>query len=372
MRLVIAADKLDAISWMSTKAGICTFGRIAAALPVFQRTVTKTIRPRGSSTHRPPGASLVYLLSCLLLSHFVHDKYRYGTMNKNWNDRADKDLFFTILSVKNIGVISGAEWTTIGNHMRSLGYGFTNEGCRQHFQGLRRAQNKAEADGTHTDSARRADPTLNPITRRPGPGRGRPRKSQAPDQGQPDVDADASPTELSPDIPTTISATVPAVLPGAIVSSPMPGQGPGMSSPIVPIQQQQHQQVQPQHQHQFQQQQFQQQLQQHQVQLQPQLKTEIPDADGIPVSSQTSNHIVSNHLVGSEPGSATPQEQLELDAVHSGDDDADEHPAKRQRLDPHGLAQDSALDDEAVLALAAHNGTDATDPYPPDFGYREA
>lgn len=51
-------------------------------------------------------------------------------MNKNWGDRADKDLFFTILSVKNIGVISGAEWTTIGNHMRSLGYGFTNEGCR--------------------------------------------------------------------------------------------------------------------------------------------------------------------------------------------------------------------------------------------------
>lgn len=51
-------------------------------------------------------------------------------MNKNWNDRADKDLFFTILSVKNIGVISGSEWTTIGNHMRTLGYGFTNEGCR--------------------------------------------------------------------------------------------------------------------------------------------------------------------------------------------------------------------------------------------------
>lgn len=50
--------------------------------------------------------------------------------NKNWNDRADKDLFFTILSVKNIGVISGAEWTTIGNHMRTMGYGFTNEGCR--------------------------------------------------------------------------------------------------------------------------------------------------------------------------------------------------------------------------------------------------
>ncbi|KAL6400564.1 hypothetical protein AUP68_16277 [Ilyonectria robusta] len=53
--------------------------------------------------------------------------------NKNWNDRADKDLFFTILSVKNIGIISGAEWTTIGNHMRTLGYGFTNEGCRHNW-----------------------------------------------------------------------------------------------------------------------------------------------------------------------------------------------------------------------------------------------
>lgn len=50
--------------------------------------------------------------------------------SKNWSDRADKDLFFTILSIKNIGIISGPEWTTIGEHMRTLGYGFTNEGCR--------------------------------------------------------------------------------------------------------------------------------------------------------------------------------------------------------------------------------------------------
>ena len=58
------------------------------------------------------------------------DPHSIDMNQKNWNDRADKDLFFTILSVKNIGVISGGEWTTIGNHMRSLGYGFTNEGCR--------------------------------------------------------------------------------------------------------------------------------------------------------------------------------------------------------------------------------------------------
>lgn len=47
----------------------------------------------------------------------------------------------------------------------------------QHFQGLRRAQQKAEANGALGDNPRKVDPTLNPITRRPGPGRGRPRKS---------------------------------------------------------------------------------------------------------------------------------------------------------------------------------------------------
>ncbi|KAM0247359.1 hypothetical protein ACHAQJ_009867 [Trichoderma viride] len=269
--------------------------------------------------------------------------------------------------------------------MRGLGYGFTNEGCRQHFQGLRRAQNKSETDDGHSDSARRADPTMNPITRRPGPGRGRPRKSQASDLTQPDVEDAAavsvsvSPTGLSAGIPTAISAAVPtmlpgAMVPGAMVPSTMPSQGPGMVSHAIPIQQHQHPhqhpQLQPhhqqQHQHQFQHQQFQQQLQQHPSQLQPQLKTEIPEGDGVSGPAQTSNHIASSHLVESEPGSATSQDQLQLDAVQSGDDDndTDEHPAKRQRLDPDDLTQDSALDDEAVLALAAHNGTDATDPYP--------
>jgi len=51
-------------------------------------------------------------------------------MNKNWGDKADKDLFFTLLSVKNVGVITGSEWATVGNTMRMMGYGFTNEGCR--------------------------------------------------------------------------------------------------------------------------------------------------------------------------------------------------------------------------------------------------
>lgn len=137
--------------------------------------------------------------------------------SKTWGDKADKDLFFTILSVKNIGVISGAEWTTIGNHMRTLGYGFTNEGCRQHFQGLRRAQQKAESNGNSGDNPRKLDPTLNPITRRPGPGRGRPRKSGAgldPSLGGSDQDAqhelDAPGSVSSPITPGAVAATQPS------------------------------------------------------------------------------------------------------------------------------------------------------------------
>ncbi|KXJ97001.1 hypothetical protein Micbo1qcDRAFT_191609 [Microdochium bolleyi] len=115
-------------------------------------------------------------------------------MNKNWGDRADKDLFFTILSVKNIGVITGAEWTTIGNSMRIMGYGFTNEGCRQHFQALRRTQHKkAVAVSTNPDGSPKYDPALNPITRRPGPGRGRPRKNAASTTGEPGAAAQLPP-----------------------------------------------------------------------------------------------------------------------------------------------------------------------------------
>ncbi|CAK7264976.1 hypothetical protein SEPCBS119000_001270 [Sporothrix epigloea] len=99
---------------------------------------------------------------------------------KNWNTRADKDLFFTILSVKNIGIISGIEWANIGHHMRVLGYDFSNEGCRQHFQGLRRSQKKvellADAKGISpgssatvgADAAEEAHPArlANPVRRR--------------------------------------------------------------------------------------------------------------------------------------------------------------------------------------------------------------
>ncbi|KPA46695.1 hypothetical protein FLAG1_00271 [Fusarium langsethiae] len=143
--------------------------------------------------------------------------------SKNWNDRADKDLFFTILSVKNIGVISGSEWTTIGNHMRSLGYGFTNEGCRQHFQGLRRAQHKAETTGPNGDTVRRNDPTMNPITRRPGPGRGRPRK-------QPPVPVPGAPGEGAPHPPLA-----PGIIPGPPPNSAPPYPQGASAQPYGPV-----------------------------------------------------------------------------------------------------------------------------------------
>ena len=40
-----------------------------------------------------------------------------------------------------------------------------------------------------------------------------------------------------------------------------------------------------------------------------------------------------------------------------------EHAAKRQRLDEDNMDEDQGLDDEAVLALAAHGGPSAGDTY---------
>ncbi|KAI4600366.1 hypothetical protein KJ359_000720 [Pestalotiopsis sp. 9143b] len=153
-------------------------------------------------------------------------------MNKNWGDRADKDLFFTILSVKNIGIISGSEWTTIGNHMRTLGYGFTNEGCRQHFQGLRRAQHKVESNGFTGEKPRQGDPTLNPITRRPGPGRGRPKRIPPVPIARPQ-----GPGSVPGSAPGPIPGPVPSAAPGLAPGS-APGHAPG---PVpVPVQNQDH------------------------------------------------------------------------------------------------------------------------------------
>ncbi|KAI9158482.1 hypothetical protein HJFPF1_06477 [Paramyrothecium foliicola] len=255
---------------------------------------------------------------------------------KNWNDRADKDLFFTILSVKNIGVISGSEWTTIGNHMRGLGYGFTNEGCRQHFQGLRRAQNKAETNGVINEQMRR-DPTMNPITRRPGPGRGRPRKQPA-TPVDPNVSIDNSLT-----VPDPLHSTSPGL--GSSEAS-MQNQGPQTYPSPIPHPASQ--------------------------------KLEHPDQAAMSqgVSSQLGMQTPSDPMapvhIPSQSTSVPPPEPLPLEEENEDEDDTDDHDAKRQRLMESELDQDPTLDDEAVLALAAHNGPGSADPYQAEFTYGEA
>ncbi|KAK2605954.1 hypothetical protein QQS21_003680 [Conoideocrella luteorostrata] len=250
--------------------------------------------------------------------------------SKNWNDRADKDLFFTILSVKNIGVISGAEWTSIGNQMRLLGYGFTNEGCRQHFQGLRRIQNKAEANGSHPANSWQPDHTMNPITRRPGPGRGRPRKqSSMGAEGQVPVQ---SQTNASP------------AQDHSVISAPEPAQ-----EPLTPNLQHVHQLP---HGRQVQQ-------QQHPHQHQQDLQDDNVAAENTVAVPQPN--------IAPTDSPATPATEADVSSAPSqpndGDDveGIDEHPAKRQRLDTQELERDQPLDDEAVLALAAHNGAAGPD-----------
>ncbi|KAL2694449.1 hypothetical protein Neosp_001027 [[Neocosmospora] mangrovei] len=341
--------------------------------------------------------------------------------NKNWNDRADKDLFFTILSVKNIGVISGAEWTTIGNHMRGLGYGFTNEGCRQHFQGLRRAQNKAESNGGLNENSRKVDPTMNPITRRPGPGRGRPRKQPPvpvagvpgegiPNQGmglvapgphaQPVQAYGVAPGQAILPQPMPTTAAVPGSIP-APAPAPVAATAPGPSAPVTagaPAAAPTDQLVShatfpspprapelpqnPPHLHPLQQ------------GVQNQETRQEPPRDlreGTNTSSTSQPQTVEpNHQPPSE--SVGPSEHLEeanedidadadadvvdpiadVDADGDADADADldEPAAKRPRLASPDPSKE-VMDDEAVLALAAHSGP--ADPFPSDFAtYGEA
>ncbi|KAK4043594.1 hypothetical protein C8A01DRAFT_43532 [Parachaetomium inaequale] len=279
-------------------------------------------------------------------------------MNKNWNDRADKDLFFTILSVKNIGVISGSEWTTIGNHMRSMGYGFTNEGCRQHFQGLRRAQNKTE-NGATGESPRKVDPTQNPITRRPGPGRGRPRKQPVAEGAAVGPDGmpapgvhpvGAPPAGVAPGAPGAPplvpgAAPVPGMahgvpvhpqfagLPGVPAAPPTPGSAiPGApGTPAMP---------------------------------------NVPPAHGLPVThGQPQPHPPQVSQGIAPQAQMTAHEDL---AVDPGLDEEpeDDHAAKRQRLDD---SQEPSLEDEAVLnALAGHNNPATPGEYTTEYTYGDA
>lgn len=284
--------------------------------------------------------------------------------NKNWNDRADKDLFFTILSVKNIGIISGTEWTTIGNHMRTLGYGFTNEGCRQHFQGLRRAQNKAEINGTG-ESSRKNDPTMNPITRRPGPGRGRPRKQppapiegalimgglgpEIPDTNDPGAHIPGDPGSMMPIPPPGTALSLPVSLTAEPMVQPLTG--PPMTFPSPPHEPE---------------------LPQHPPHLHPLQGQQPQDPEQPAQPLEEDPKLISGQPPSEEsvePIDVSPAPAESLSRVHDLDAEGEEPDAKRQRLSSPDDTKEE-LDDEAVLALAAHSGP--TDPFPSDFSYGEA
>lgn len=176
---------------------------------------------------------------------------------------------------------------------------------RQHFQGLRRALNKAEESEPAPDTSKRVDPTLNPITRRPGPGRGRPRKSQS---GPVDAGAGAdsagssSATPLDPNMTTAPSTSAGPVHDPAL--QPHPSQA---------------------------------------------IDTD-PSSLGHPAAMEDEDALAASAAGNDADASGQ--------ALHqTGDMNVDDHPSKRQRLESDVMDHETALDDEAVLALAAHNGT---------------
>lgn len=178
----------------------------------------------------------------------------------------------------------------------------------QHFQGLRRAQQKAEANGALSENPRKIDPTLNPITRRPGPGRGRPRKSAG---GGPDSES-ASPGQVQAELEL----------------------------------QDQQQQSQPE------------QLQQ-QAPMQPQ-----PPMDPNVGPAPTPMMDAAPPQVEASPPQQPMIMQTEGVSFEDASEESDEHAAKRPKLEEN---HDPALNDEAILsALAAHTQPGSVEHYNPE------
>ena len=209
----------------------------------------------------------------------------------------------------------------------------------QHFQGLRRAQNKAESSGLASNtSARNNDPTQNPITRRPGPGRGRPRKIPVANPANP-----ADPTNPAPG-PLAPMGAAPVAPMGTGVPAPIPGVVPGMApsnAPALPN-----------------------------VAGMPNIPPphgdgesmtdahSIQDADGeSPQPRMTGDGSLSGH--GDTPIGD------DLAAVDPSLEDPEEHMAKRPRLHDNS---DPSLEDVAVMnALSAHNNPGGGMGFHPDY-----
>ncbi len=175
---------------------------------------------------------------------------------------------------------------------------------------MRRATNKIEAAPPPADMAlRRVDPSLNPITRRPGPGRGRPRKSQSA----------AGEGSAGPESADTGSVT--PLDPNMSVS---PGVAPGPTPAAAAHNQSVHAQA---------------------------MDTEQGSVDH-QIAMEDEQALATSAGTAPFPNAST---------SHGPDASTDEHPSKRAKLDSDAMDQESAMDDEAVLALAAHNGTTPAD-----------
>ncbi|KAK7727548.1 hypothetical protein SLS53_001219 [Cytospora paraplurivora] len=189
----------------------------------------------------------------------------------------------------------------------------TNIAISQHFQGLRRAQQKAEATGILGENPRKIDPTLNPITRRPGPGRGRPRKSAGGGQGS----ESASP-------------------------------GLGQAQVESQVEQQVHQQ---------------QHSQSVQLQQQPSMQPQLPmDPNVGPAPTPMMD--AAPPQVEAPPPQQPMVLQSEGVSFEDASEEPDEHAAKRPKLEEN---HDPALNDEAILsALAAHTQPGSVEHYNPE------
>ena len=185
---------------------------------------------------------------------------------------------------------------------------------------------------------------MNPITRRPGPGRGRPRKLPPPPvPGDPGAPVGLTPMHMVP-----AHGSGPTGIPGMEHESmahsfPSPTQAPELSQPsphLHPLQNVQ----QPANVHQ--------QPPQPDKEAVPPLDQSAPPTDQSPVPPPKD-----------EIGAPSDPEPVQPEPEVVEDDDSGEPDPKRRRLemsDPDTAKE--VLDDEAVLALAAHNGS--VDPFP--------
>ncbi|KFY23490.1 hypothetical protein V493_05831 [Pseudogymnoascus sp. VKM F-4281 (FW-2241)] len=84
-------------------------------------------------------------------------------MPSPWTPAADRDLLLAIIDENKL---QGLDWRLISAKMDTKGYSFTHEGCRQHFQKLRRAS-ATGANGSVPSTPRTPKTPKTPASRKP-------------------------------------------------------------------------------------------------------------------------------------------------------------------------------------------------------------